>query len=31
MSRRIHETPPEELETHCTCNKRVSEKYETTV
>jgi len=31
MSRRIHETPAEELETHCTCNRRVSKKHETTV
>jgi len=30
-SRRIHETPAEELETHCTCNGRISEKHEMTV
>jgi len=31
MSRRIHETPAEELGTCCTCNGRVSEKHEMTV
>jgi len=31
IGRRIHEIPAEELGTHCICNGRVSEKYETTV
>jgi len=31
MGRRIHKTSAEELETHCTCNRRVSEKHEITV
>jgi len=29
--RRIHETPAEELETHCTCNGRVSEEHKMTI